>query len=209
VRSNRDRFVVFDLGGVLIDWDPRHLYRRLFDDEEQMEWFLANVTTHEWNVLQDRGRSLTEATEELVARHPEHEELIRAYYERWPEMLAGSIGDNVATLADVRAAGLPLYALTNWSAETFAQARRKFEFLDWFLGIVVSGEEGMAKPDQAIFHVLLDRYGLRAPDTTFIDDSAANVEQARRVGLDAIHYVSPSQLRAGLQERGLLAVTKP
>ncbi|MDP8905585.1 MAG: HAD family phosphatase [Chloroflexota bacterium] len=198
-----DRAVVFDLGGVLIDWNPRHLYRKLIADGEQMEWFLANVTTPEWNLLQDRGRTLAEATDELVARHPEHEQLIRAYYERWPEMLAGPIDENVVTLAELRAAGVPLYALTNWSAETFRIGRRSFDFLDWFSGIVISGEERLAKPDEAIFRILLDRFQLRSAATTFIDDSLPNVEQARRLGIDGVHYTSPPQLRADLAARGL------
>jgi 2-haloacid dehalogenase len=196
--------VVFDLGGVLIDWDPRHLYRRLFDDEEQMEWFLANVTTQEWNEAQDRGRSLSEATEDLVARHAVHEELIRAYYGRWPEMVAGPISANVATLAELYASGIPLYALTNWSAETFHIGLDSFEFLRWFRGIVVSGQEGMTKPDEKIFRLLLDRFGLPPETTVFIDDSAANVEQARRLGMDAVLYTSPAGLRRGLERRGLL-----
>jgi 2-haloacid dehalogenase len=195
--------VVFDLGGVLIDWDPRHLYRKLIADESEMEWFLANVATPEWNALQDRGRTLDEATEELVARHPDHETLIRAYYGRWPEMLGGPIEENVATLEELRAAGVPLYALTNWSAETFRIGRSTFAFLGWFRGIVVSGEERMAKPDEEIFRLLLDRFALAPRATVFIDDSLPNVEQALRLGIDAIHYASPTQLRAQLARRGL------
>jgi 2-haloacid dehalogenase len=199
-----ERAVVFDLGGVLIDWDPRHLYRQLFDDEQQMEWFLANVTTREWNLLQDRGRSLSAATDELLARHPQYEALIRAYYDRWPEMLGGTIDDNVATLAELHASGIPLYALSNWSAETFAAARGSLPFLDWFAGVIISGQEGMAKPDEQIFVLLLQRFELKPASTTFVDDSMANVEQARRLGIDAIHYTVPAALRGALAGRGLL-----
>jgi 2-haloacid dehalogenase len=197
--------VVFDLGGVLIDWNPRHLYRRLFSgDEEAMEWFLANVTTPAWNEQQDRGRRWAEAIEELVALHPEHEQLIRAYHERWDEMLVGAHQDSVEVLAELHAAAVPLYALTNWSAETFDLARHRFPFLDWFRGIVVSGHERVAKPDEAIFRLMLERFGLTPGTTLFIDDAPRNVERARDLGMDAVHFSGADALRAELVSRGLL-----
>jgi 2-haloacid dehalogenase len=197
--------VVFDLGGVLIDWDPRHLYRSLFvDDEEGMEWFLANVTTPAWNAEQDRGRSWDDAVAELVALHPEHEDLIRAFRERWLETLGGAHEDTVAVLAEVRARGVPVYALTNWSAETFDLARGSFPFLDWFDDVLVSGREKMAKPDEQIFRLMLERFSLAPESTVFIDDSPANVAAANALGIDAIQFVGAPELRRELQARGVL-----
>ncbi len=199
--------VIFDLGGVLIDWDPRHLYRRLFDgDDDAMERFLTEVTSVEWNVQQDRGRSLDAATEELVARHPDKEDLIRAYYgsDTWREMISGPIPGTVDVLADLRARGVRLFALSNWSAETFPRVRHEFDFLGWFEGIVLSGQEGIAKPEEAIYRIVLDRHGLTAEDTIFVDDSERNVDQARRMGIDAIVFRDADQLRDELRGRGLL-----
>jgi 2-haloacid dehalogenase len=202
---DRSTAVVFDLGGVLIDWNPRHLYRSLFDSEDAMERFLATVTTPEWNLEQDRGRSFADGIDELVARHPQQAELIRAYRGRWAEMLKGPIHDTVAVLAELRGRGVRLFALTNWSAETFAMARGEFDFLGWFEGIVVSGEERIAKPDEAIFRRLIERYGLESGRTVYIDDSMPNVRQARHLGLDAIHFTGAQALRAELLARRLLA----
>ena len=197
--------VVFDLGGVLIDWDPRYLYRKLLDDEATVEEFLATVCTPEWNAEQDRGRPFAEGVAELVERHPVHAAAITAYHERWPEMLGGAVGGTVEVLAELRAAGVPVYALTNWSAETFGIARERFEFLEWFDGVLVSGEERMIKPDPAIFRLLLDRFGLDPGATFYIDDSPANVAAADRLGFDAVRFTSPAQLRRDLEARGLLS----
>ena len=166
--------VVFDLGGVLIDWNPRHLYAKLFPgDEAAMEKFLSQVVTLEWNRRQDAGRCFAEGVAELQARHPHHARLIEAYMTRWEEMLGGVFDDSVAVLAGLRRRRVPLYGLTNWARETFPIARRRFDFLDWFEGIVVSGEEGVAKPDPGIFRILLDRYALDARNLPFIDDTLA------------------------------------
>ena len=163
--------VVFDLGGVLIDWNPRHLYRRLFDgDDAQMEWFLANVCSPAWNAGLDAGRPWDEAIRELVERFPEYADLIRAYRERFPEMLGGIYDENVAILAQLRARGTPLYALTNWSEETFDESRAGFPFLEWFIDVIVSGREGVAKPDERIFHALLERFELDPLTTVYLDD---------------------------------------
>ena len=156
----RPTTVVFDLGGVLIDWDPRHLYRQLFEDPDEMEAFLAEVTTAEWNAHQDAGRPWAEAIEILVAEHPERRELIEAFHRRWPEMLAGEIPGTVEVLAELRAAGTRLVALSNWSAEMFPVARERFDFLAWFEGIVISGEVGVNKPDRRIFGHLVERFGI-------------------------------------------------
>ena len=201
--------VVFDLGGVLIDWDPRYLYRKLLADEAAVEEFLATVCTPEWNAELDRGRPFAEGVAELVERYPEHAAAIAAYHERWPEMVAGDIPGTVEVLAELRAAGMPLYALTNWSAETFAITRGRFEFLEWFDGLLVSGEERVTKPDPAIFQLLLDRFGLDPTATVFVDDSEANVAAARRLGFDAIRFTGHEELRRELVARRLLPRSAP
>jgi 2-haloacid dehalogenase len=201
--------VVFDLGGVLIDWDPRYLYRKLLADEAAVEEFLATVCTPEWNAELDRGRPFAEGVAELVERHPEHAAAIAAYHERWPEMVAGDIPGTVEVLAELQAAGVPLYALTNWSAETFAITRGRFEFLEWFDGLLVSGEERVTKPDPAIFQLLLDRFGLDPTATVFVDDSEANVAAARRLGFDAIRFTGHEELRRELVARRLLPRSAP
>jgi 2-haloacid dehalogenase len=201
--------VVFDLGGVLIDWDPRYLYRKLLADEAAVEEFLATICTPEWNVEQDRGRPFAEGVAELVERHPAHESAIAAYFDRWEEMLGGEIGGTVELLTELRAAGMPLYALTNWSVETFAIARERFELLSWFDGVVVSGEEEMIKPDPAIFRLLLDRFGLAPEATFYVDDSEPNVVAARALGLDAVRFTGPEQLRRELAARRALGRSAP
>ena len=199
--------VVFDLGGVLIDWDPRHLYRTLFDDEEEMEHFLATVTTPEWNREQDAGRPWSEAIEELAQRHPERRELISAYWERWHETLGDAIQPTVAVLDELRGTGVRLFALTNWSGETFPVARPRFPFLEWFEGIVVSGDERLIKPDPQIFRVLIERYGVDPETTIFIDDAADNVAAAVAIGMTAVRFTDADTLRADLRRLGVLEAT--
>lgn len=202
--------VVFDLGGVLIDWDPRYLYRSMFDgDEEAMEAFLAEVTTPEWNALQDAGRPWAEAVETLIREHPHHRERIVAYRERWPEMLAGAIEPTVALLDELRGTGVRLLALTNWSGETFPIARSMFPFLEWFDGIVVSGDVRMAKPDPRIFRHLIDEHTLDPSSTVFIDDSERNVRAASELGITAIRYTDADQLRSELVRLGVLPAIRP
>jgi len=196
--------VVFDLGGVLIDWDPRYLYRKLLGDEAAVEEFLATVCTPAWNAEQDRGRPFAEGVAELVERHPAQAAAIAAYHQRWAEMLGGEIPGSVEVLAELRAAGVPVYALTNWSAETFGIARERFEFLEWFDGVLVSGEERMIKPDPAIFRLLLDRFGLDSEATFYVDDSEPNVEAAGRLGFDTVRFTGPEQLRRDLAARGMI-----
>jgi len=198
------RAVVFDLGGVLIDWNPRYLYRQLFDDEAEMEHFLSHVCTPAWNMEQDRGRGIAEGVALLQREHPEHAELIAAYYERWHEMVPGAIAQNVAVLEALDEAGVPLYALTNFSAETYPRAAARFPFFERFAGVIVSGEVGLLKPDEAIYRLLLDRHGLEASRTVFIDDVENNVTGARLVGIEAIHYRAGVDLRGQLAVRGLL-----
>ena len=196
--------VVFDLGGVLVDWDPRYMYRQLFDDPDEMESFLAEVTTAEWNAHQDAGRPWAEAVELLVAEHPQRRELIEAYRRRWPEMLAGEIPGTVDVLADLRAAGVRLLALSNWSAETFPVAREQFEFLAWFEEIVISGEVGVNKPDRRIFEHLMEHFDIEPRAALFIDDSSANVEAAEELGFGAILFTDAGALRRELVRLGLL-----
>ena len=197
--------VVFDLGGVLIDWDPRHLYRKLLADEAAVEEFLATVCTPEWNAELDRGRPFAEGVAELVERHPEHAAAIAAYHERWPEMVAGDIPGTVEVLAELRAAGVPLYALTNWSAETFPRARPLFPFLDWFEGIVVSGDERIKKPDPEIWRRLIERYAIDPTRSAYIDDMPHNTQVASELGFQAIRFEDPAQLRSRLVALGVLA----
>jgi len=198
------KFVIFDFGGVLIDWNPRHLYRKLIADEDFIERFLAEICTSAWNERQDAGRPWAEAIAELVERAPQHRPLIEAYWHRWPEMLGGPIDAAVDVAADLRRRGVPLYGLTNWSAETFPHAREQFDFLDWFDGIVVSGEEGVIKPSADIFKILLERFDLRARDAVFVDDNSRNVEAAAALGIDAHHFRSADALRRHLAHAGLL-----
>lgn len=195
--------VIFDLGAVLIDWNPRHLYRTLFDDEEAMEAFLRDVCSPAWNAEQDRGRTWDEAVDLLAAEHPEHRQLIEAYRDRWDEMLKGPIDGSVTILERLDREGYELHALTNWSAETFPVARERYAFLERFRTILVSGEERLIKPDPAIFELMLQRIGHPAENCLFIDDSAKNVAAAASLGFDAIHFSSAGQLKSELADRGL------
>jgi 2-haloacid dehalogenase len=197
--------VVFDLGGVLIDWDPRHLYRKLFaGDETAMEQFLATVCTQEWNRCQDAGRSFAEGASLLKAEHPDKAELIDAYGARFDEMMAGPIAGAVEILVQLRDRGTPLYGLTNFSAETYPYALARFDFLGWFRGILVSGEVGAIKPDPRIYALLLERFGIDPHRAVYIDDVAANAEAARPFGIHGIHFSTPDALREELVRLGLL-----
>ena len=196
--------VIFDLGGVLIDWDPRHLYRQLFDDPSEMETFLAEVATAEWNGRQDEGRPWPEAIEELAAEHPEQRELIEAFHRRWPEMLAGEIPGTVDVLRDVHARGIRLLALSNWSSETFSFALEQFAFLSWFEAIVISGDVKARKPHPAIFQHVIEQLDVQPSSAVFIDDSDANVEAARTLGFLALQFVDAQALRRDLNQLGVL-----
>ena len=197
--------IVFDLGGVLVDWNPRYLYRQFFPGREaEMEIFLAEVCNQAWNVRQDRGRPFADGVTELAARFPEHADLIAVYDARWDEMLAGAIPDTVDLLADLKALGRPLYALSNWSAEKFPVARRRFDFLASFDGIVVSGEVGMIKPEAAILEHLCSTFTLAPQRTVFIDDMAVNVAAASALGFHGLRFRSAARLRGELRALGLL-----
>jgi 2-haloacid dehalogenase len=197
------KIVVFDLGGVLIDWNPRYLYRTVFTTEAEVEDFLAQVALHEWNLELDRGRAWAETAPELKTRFPHFAEALDAFHDRWPETLGGSIDGTVAILAALDEAGVPLYALTNWSAETFHHARERFAFLDRFRDILVSGVERLVKPDPEIYRRLAARNGFALEDAVFIDDNAANVAGARAVGMQAIRFTSPGELAAELRGLGV------
>jgi len=209
MHSVRRRSVaIFDLGGVLLEWDPRFLYRKLFaGDDVAMEHFLTNVCTTQWNKRQDAGRSFAEATQELLPHHSDKIELIEAFGKRFGEMIQGTIDGSIEILAELRQRKVPLYALTNWSAETFPQQRERFAFLSWFDGIVVSGREGVIKPDARIFRILLERHGVAPESAVFIDDVAENAAAAAALGLHGIHFQSPEQLRRELIAVGMLEAT--
>jgi 2-haloacid dehalogenase len=197
--------VMFDLGGVLIDWDPRHLYRKLFaGDEAAMEHFLATVCTHEWHRHHDSGRSFAEGARLLKAEHPDKAELIDAFGNREGEMMAGPIAGTVEILQELRDREVPLYALSNWPAESFPHARERFDFLGWFRGILVSGDVKVIKPDPHIFELLLERFAIDPLSAIFIDDVEVNAAAARRFGIHAIHFTNPAALRAELAGFGLL-----
>lgn len=198
--------VVFDLGNVLLRWDPRFLYRKIFaGDDARMEWFLANICTSEWNIEQDKGRTFEEAVQVLAARHPDHAPHINAYHERWHETLPGTVEGTVAILEELDRQGVPLYAITNFNGPKFRETQKRFDFLNRFRDVVVSGEVRMLKPDLEIFHHFLDRNSLRATECLFIDDNRDNVAGAQSIGIGAIHFESPQQLRTELVQRGLLA----
>lgn len=196
--------VVFDVGGVLIDWNPRHLYRKIFEAEAEMERFLAEVCSHDWNEQADAGRPIAEITAELCTRHPDKHDLIESYYGRFPEMMKGAHDDTVALLERLHARDLPLYVLSNFSAETFPLARRRFGFFERFSGLVISGEEGMKKPDPRIYDVVIERFGLQPASTLFIDDRADNAQAAIDAGWQALLFTSPRALEADLRDLGLL-----
>jgi 2-haloacid dehalogenase len=201
----RRSIVVFDVGGVLLEWDPRHLYRKLFaGDDNAMEQFLGSVCTEEWNERQDAGRTFAEGAAELLSVHADKADLIHAFGRRFDEMIPGAIEESVEILRELKRAGVPLYAVTNWSAETFPSTRNRFDFLAEFDGIVVSGEEGVIKPDPRIFRILLDRYDIPPAAAVFVDDNPANAEAAANLGIHGIHFRSPQQLRRELVALGLL-----
>jgi 2-haloacid dehalogenase len=197
--------VVFDIGGVLIDWNPRYLYRKLFsEDTAAMEEFLDTVCTMDWNLRQDAGRPWKEAVDELSDRYPEKAELIAAYDLNWDEMVAGPIPGTADLLWELKRRGVPVYCITNFSADKLHRARQRFDELNAFDGIVVSGEVRLLKPDAAIYRRLLDQHGIRAEETLFIDDVERNVEGARAVGMHAVRFVDAATLRNDLIAYGLL-----
>ena len=197
--------IIWDLGNVLIKWDPKQLYRTIFDTEEEVNWFLENICTHDWNEQQDAGRTWAEGTQLLIDQYPEHEEAILAYWKRWPETLVGRISGSEQILRTLKSQNTHrLYALTNWSAETFPVAQKRYDFLQLFEGILVSGEEKLKKPDPKIYQLLLDRYSIDPATALFIDDSEKNILGAQALGIHTIHFKYPQQLKRELEGYGVM-----
>jgi 2-haloacid dehalogenase len=201
-RSARPRVVVFDVGGVLLHWDPRNLYRKIFNDPARMEWFLSEVCPPHWNLAQDGGRPWPVAEAEAIARHPEMAAEIQAFRARWHEMVPGAIDGTVQLLEELAAAGVLLYAITNFAGDTFRETTQRFPFFRHFKGIIVSGYDCTLKPGAEIYRLLGDRYDLDLRSCVFIDDVAANCDGARACGMHAIQFVSPEATRAALAELG-------
>jgi len=178
--------IVFDFGGVLVDWNPKYLFEDLFEDKSKMDYFFKNVCNDAWNTEQDRGRSFSEGVNFLQKKYPEYYDYIQTYFDRWDEMMISDIPENVDALYQLSEL-YPLYGLTNWSAETLPLAYKRFPFFEKFIGVVVSGEEKLIKPDPQFFQVLLDRYELIAEESVFIDDNMANIQAADKLGFHTIH----------------------
>lgn len=200
--------VVFDLGGVLIDWNPDYVYQHIFPEEKERKWFYQNICTSDWNEEQDAGRSLKEGTELLVKNFPEHEVNIRAYYERWQEMLGGPIPGTVEILRYLKdKTETKLYALTNWSHETFPVALEKYDFLHWFDGRIVSGEEKTRKPFAIIYQRLIERFNIDPTSAIYVDDNLRNLVPAKELGFITIHFQSPKQFEQELKKAGVKLVS--
>ncbi len=197
--------VIFDFGGVIMDWNPRHLYRSYFKTEEEMEYFFANVCTSEWNLQQDAGYPMADATRERVAMFPEYREAIEMFYSCWDRMLQGVIPGSAELVQEVKDAGYGVYGLTNWSNETFPIAYERYPVFSLFEGIVVSGAERINKPDARLYRILLDRYGLDPEECVFLDDNQANVDAAIALGIRALRFISVDDVRPKLKALGVLA----
>jgi 2-haloacid dehalogenase len=201
--SGKINTVVFDLGGVLIDWDPRYLYRDMFADPEEMEHFLSRICTEDWHREHDLGVDIRDSCERLAREHPDYRDMIMVWADRGEEMAAGQFDRCVEVLSDVKATGMACYALSNMEAECYAVRLERFPFMTWFDGHVISALEGVAKPDRRIFEILLDRYGLEPESTAFVDDSLGNMQAARALGIHALHFQSAARLRQDLRALGL------
>lgn len=196
--------LIFDLGNVLLKWDPANLYKKIFAQQEERDYFLNTICTMEWHTLQDAGRSPQEGTTELLKQYPEQERAIRAFYDRWEEMFDGPIEGSVQILKEVKQKGCKVYALSNWNAELYQRTANDFPFLDWFDGKIISSKEKMKKPDENIYHRLFERFSIRPETAVFIDDNAANIATAERLGLSAILFTTPEDLRQQLVTRKIL-----
>ncbi|WP_295985347.1 HAD family phosphatase [uncultured Algibacter sp.] len=193
--------IIFDLGGVLIDWNPEYVFLDVFNrDRKKMQWFFDHICTSDWNENQDAGYPMAQATEDKVALFPEYEKEIRMFYGRWVEMLGDSITGTVDILKKfIDSEDYKVIALTNWSAETFPIALERFEFLHWFEGIIVSGEEKTRKPFNDIYNLTLERFNIKAENAIFIDDNLRNIEAANNLGINGIQFESPEQLIINLK----------
>ncbi len=204
-QKSKNPAFIFDLGGVLLDWNPRYLFRKLFaGDEDRVNFFLNEICTQEWNMRQDAGYPLAQAIEERCRLYPEYSQAIHAYYERYQETVSGEISGTVQILAELRAAQYALCALSNWSWETFSLIRGDHAFLEWFDELVISGREGIIKPDAAIFALAARRVGRAPQDCLFIDDYQLNISAAEQLGMQAVLFTSPETLREELVSRGLI-----
>jgi 2-haloacid dehalogenase len=192
--------IIFDLGNVLVDWNPHHVFSETyFESPAKREQFFAEICTMDWNEKQDEGRSIVEATQELIQKHPEWESAIRDYYGRWTDMLGGPIKETVEIFRKLKASGkYKIYALTNWHAGLFDVALVRYDFLHWFDGRVVSGEEKIRKPFPQFYQLLLDRYQVKPEEAVFIDDNLRNIKAAEELKINTIHYTSPAQLQKEL-----------
>lgn len=196
--------IVFDIGGVLIDWNPRYLYQQIFSDSAEMDYFLREVCSPEWNAQTDVDKSFLDAIDELVPRFPHYEEQIRVYFPRWEEMIKGEFSGTVKILRELKDAGYPVAALSNWSSETFPRIKGQYEFLSWFEPLVISGYIGYKKPDPEPFQILLNEMNLGAGECVFIDDMEENIQEAQRQGFEVIHFISSDQLADELVNRKYL-----
>jgi len=196
--------IIFDFGGVLVDWNPRYLFKDIFNDDEKMEHFLANICTDSWNIQQDAGRTLADGTRILQEKFPEESEMIQQFYDGWEVMLKDQIPENTKLLSQFDREKFRLWGLTNWSGETFPIALERFDFFKEFEGIVVSGDEKMIKPNEDIYLLLLERYSLKAEESIFIDDNYNNIIAANTLGFQTIHFTENVNLEKRLQELGLL-----
>ncbi len=197
--------VVFDLGGVLIDWSPYHLYRKLFDSDEEIARFLDEIDLYTWLHGIDADKPFQQGVRDLAARVPHHGDKIEAYWHRWSETINGTLDDSLAVLAELKAGQVPLFVISNWSSETWHHATDRFDFLDWFDGLVISGLEGVAKPDAGIFHIACERHDITPERAVFIDDRAENVDSARDLGFHGIHFTDAAALRREFVTLGLLS----
>lgn len=196
--------IIFDFGGVVMDWNPRYFFKDYFNDAEKMEYFLKNIATDDWNIEQDRGRSLAEGTDYQVQKHPDWEKEIRAYYDNWTTMLKSEISENVAVLRKLEHSNYALFGLTNWSAETFPFALENYDFFRIFKDkIVVSGTEKVIKPNPEIWNILLNRYQIKAEESIFIDDNCKNIEAAKKLGFICIHIKNDTDLEKELRDLGV------
>lgn len=196
--------IVFDFGGVLLDWNPRNLYQRYFPDQQSMEDFLKEINFAEWNARQDKGRYFADGIADLSSRFPQHAHLIEAYFKHWKDSITGPIPGVVDILCKLKQDGYPLFGLSNWSMETFPLIRREYEFFDWFDDMVISGDAKLIKPHPAIFNLLLNKINYSAPECVLIDDSLPNIDTANELGFATIHFTSAEQLQIELQEMNLL-----
>ena len=188
--------IIFDLGGVLVDWKPEYVYRKVFNDnEEKVQWFLNTVCTPEWNIEQDGGRTIEEAVTIKIAEFPQYEDWIRLFYNEWPNMFSGPIIENVELFHKLKESGnYKIYALTNWSAEKWDKALELFPFFKNFDGVIVSGQEKTRKPFPKIYNIILNRYTITPEKALFIDDSEGNIKAAKKLNFNVIHYKKASPL---------------